>query len=475
MCTGRVTINILPDDVLLLIFRFDRLIFLDEPGPNGMWEALWSQPWGWHRLVHVCRRWRSLAFASPNFLDLRLFCGPNTNPELMGIWPPLQVIIRNIMFLPMPEHHHSNAEIVPHNRVYEIKLLITNPGWQRLALAMQEQFPALVHLVLCIAYIDSRHPKPILTDRFLGGSAPRLQSLITHSISFPTLPKFLLSATHLVRLDLRDIPHSGYMSPEAFVTGLAVSVNLESLCIKFQSHRSLPYQESRCQPPPTRTILPALTRIELKGVCEWLEDVVARIDVPLLDPAWITFFHPVIFDIPQLSRFIRRTAMFQAFDEAHLEIDFDSVHVGPLKVTEKHKNSSGFGISCEEMDQQLLSLVQVVASFFHLTYVVENVYIYGVEDLLHSWRDSTGNTQWLEILHPFMGVKNLYVCRGFARRIAPALRELVGERARDVLPALECLFVDFPELSEPLQEALGPFVSARQHSGHPVTLSRWIT
>ena len=473
---GHVTISILPDDVLLLIFRFDRLVFLDGLCP----DPLWDPPWRWHRLIHVCRRWRSLVFASPNYLDLRLFCGLKTNLKLMGIWPPLPVIVRNIMFFSILKDHDSDAGIVHHNRVYEIKLLITGPGLKRLALAMQEQFPALVHLVLYFVHIDSRHPNPTLPDRLLGGSAPRLQSLKTHSISFPALPKLLLSATHLVHLDLRAIPQSGYMSPEAFVTGLAASANLEFIRIEFRSSRSLPYRESRCQPPPMRAVLPTLTRIELIGASEWLEDVVARIDVPLLDSTWISFFHQPIFDIPQVSRFLRRTAKFQALKEAHVDVGYDRVHVGSLRPTQKHNNSSGFGISCRGMDRQVSSLVQVITSFFPSIYVVEDLYIHGAEDLyiygaefsLQQWQDGTEDARWLEIFHLFTGVKNLYVFKEFAQRISPALLE-VEERVGDVLPTLECLFVENLEPSGPVWEDLGQFVAARQLLCRPVTVSRW--
>jgi hypothetical protein len=222
---------------------------------------------------------------------------------------------------------------------------------------MLEKFPELVHLALCHVSADPRHPSPTLPDQFLGGSASRLQSLETFSISFPALSRFLLSATHLVSLELRFIPVSGYMSPEAFVTGLALAANLEFLRIEFEPLRSLLYRESRCQPPPTCAVLPALTRIELIGASEWLEDVVARIDVPLLDYIWISFFHQLIFDMPQVSRFIRRTAKFQALKEAHVDIGYDRVHVGSLRPRQKYDNSSGFGISWKEMDWQVSSLV----------------------------------------------------------------------------------------------------------------------
>jgi len=166
--------------------------------------------------------------------------------------------------------------------------------------------------------------------------------------------------------------------------------------------------------------------------------------------------------------------MFQALDEAHLVIDNNSVHAGSLRPTQTYNNSSGFKISCEEMDQQLSSLVQVITSFFRSMYMVKDLYIYGDEDSLYRWRDGFDDTPWLEIFHPFTSAKNLYICKAFARRIAPALREVMGERARDVLPTLECLFVEYLELSGHVQEAFRQFVFVQQLSGHPVALSCWI-
>ena len=84
---------------------------------------------------------------------------------------------------------------------------------------MQEPFPTLIHLKLAPSYI---YPLPFLSDGFLGRSAPHLRSLELHSIAFPALPKLLLSAADLVDLTLRNIPNSGYVSPEALLTCLAV-------------------------------------------------------------------------------------------------------------------------------------------------------------------------------------------------------------------------------------------------------------
>jgi hypothetical protein len=196
---GHVTINKLPDDVLLHILLFDRLTYHD-----GLKDVDRQRPsWRWHRLVHVCRRWRSVVFASPNFLDLKLVCGARTRMELTDIWPPLPIIMTNIADLRMPEDYDFDAAVVHRrNRVREITLLhLTSLQLQRLASAMQEPFPALIRLRL--GSDDSyRRPAPALPDGFLGGSALNLQSLKLYSIRFLALPKLLLSATSLVSLTL---------------------------------------------------------------------------------------------------------------------------------------------------------------------------------------------------------------------------------------------------------------------------------
>ena len=433
-------------------------------------------PWRWHRLVHVCRKWRSVAFSSPSLLHLRLVCGPSTRVELTGIWPPLPIIIRNMVERPMPKDYDFDAAIVHRNhysRICQIHLLyLISPQLKRLASAMQVEFPALIHLKL--GFLDHyRRPAPALPDGFLGGSAPQLQSLGLQSIPFPALPKLLLSTTGLIRLSLWNIPHSGYISPDALVTGLAALVNLKYLIIKFESPLSRPDQESRHPPPPTRTSLPALIRFDFQGVSEYLEDFVAQIDAPLLDSIRITFFHQLIFEIPQLALFMRRTAKFETANEAHVDFYCYGIQVESLPPTRTFGGKSGLGISCRKLDWQLSSLAQVLTSFLPSAHLVEHLYIHRPRYLSSQWQDDIENMQWLEIFHPFSTVKNLYVCKEFTQCIASALQELVGKRVIDALPALESLFLEELQPSGPVQEAIGHFVGARQILGHPVTVSQW--
>jgi hypothetical protein len=434
-------------------------------------DPAWRLSW-WHRLIHVCHSWRSIVFASPIFLDLRLYCGSGTRMELIGIWPRFPIIIRNMVDQYTPGDYDFDIVNAHHDRVCEIYLLqLTTSQLRRLAPAMSEKFPELIHLMLDFdSYSDN--PALALPDGFLGGSAPRLQSLTLHSIPFPTLPKLLSSATQLVRLTLVEIPHTGYFSPEAIVSCLSVLSCLESLTIDFESHQSRPDRKSQRPPPLTRTVLPALTRVEFKGVSEYLEGIVSRIDTPLLDSICITLFHNPIFDLPQLARFMGRTTKFRAFNEIHVSFDYDGARVEPLRPTRTFEEKTCLRIPCKGLDEQLSSVVQVSWSFFPLAYMMEAFYIYAPQNL--QWGDDVEDMrQWLEIFQPFIATKNLYVSKKFVRCIALALQDLVGERVTDVLPALEGIFLEELQPSGPVQDAIGKFVAARQLTGHPVAVSYW--
>ena len=392
--------------------------------------------------------------------------------ELTCIWPSLPIIIRNVVDFPMPEDYDFDAAIVHHSRVCEINLLRLNRSqFPRLASAMQQQFPMLAHLML--GYLDASCPPAALPDGFLGGSAPALQSLRLHSVPFPALPKILLSATHLVNLSLVAIPHHGYVSPEAMAVGLAASANLKSLIIEFKSPQSRPDRASRRPPPAARIVLPALTWFTFEGTSEYLEGFTAQIDAPALESVWINFFHQLLFDIPELGKFLGRTAKFQTVNEAHVDFDYYGVQVESLPPTRNLDDKSRLRISCRELDWQLSSVVQIFPAFFPSIYKVEHLYIYGPQYLPLQWQDDIEDVQWLEVIHPFTSVKNFYASREFTECVAPALQELVRERVTEVLPGLESLFLENLQQSGPVHEAIGKFASRRQFSGHPITISTW--
>ena len=448
-----MTTDLLPDVVLLEIFG----LYLQEAASRT----------AWHTLVHVCRKWRAVVFGSPRRLRLRLHCKASTPVrETLGVWPQLPIAIWNNGYEKWGVGNII-AALGHNNRICRITLPdIPNP--QVLA-AMRQPFPALTHLRLQ----TENGTTPICSDSFLGGSSPpRLRSLFLDCIPIPGLPNLLLFATELVDLELWRIPHAGYFSPEALATCLSVLTRLKKLVIRFESPQSRPDPKLRRTHPQTRTLLPVLTHLEFKGVDEYLEDLVARIDAPLLDKLDIVFFHQLMFNTPQLALFISRTPKLKTHDGAHVFFFNKSVLVS---LPQTFSGSLNLAILCSQSDWQLSSLAQVCSSSFQQVLVpaVEHLYIHEDGCAQLRWQDDIESSQWLELLHPFTAVKDLHISLGFVQRIASSLQELAQEGVTEVLPTLQSIFLEKILPSGPVQEAIGRFVAARQLVSHPVAVSRW--
>ena len=464
-------IDVLPDVALLEIFDFclgKKVHDLDVDE---------REMHSWCTLAHVCRKWRDLVLGSPRRLGIRLWYKANQPLQgMLDIWPPLPIAIwANPQFM---RGGHDNDDIVAaldsglNDRIYRIQLL-DFPSWQLedVLEAMHQPFPLLSVLGLGHYHEDEDEIESVIPDSFLGGSAPHIQTLYLDHIPFPGLPKLLLSATHLVNLSLRRIPHSVYFPPEVLVDCLSVLTRLEILNFDFESPRSRVDQISPLVPPPTRTLVPVLTELWFRGLDKYLEDLVARIDAPLLDKLEIFFLHEPILDNSQLTKFIGRTPKLKARNEARLVI-FDREVWVALQLPQTPTRSLKLGISYKHSDLQLLPLAQVCSLSFPEGFIpaVEHLNIiwdegYGPQD-----SDVIENNQWLALLRPFTGVKSLYISRVAVPRIALVLQELVGERVTEVLPALETLSL-YETTSGPVQEGIAEFVSARQVAGHPITIS----
>jgi hypothetical protein len=466
-----VTIDVLPEDVLLTIFDFYVVGFEDSNLIVAMSgnQDLIKQMESWQSLIHVCRRWRGLVFESPRRLNLQLGCTTITPAkETLDIWPALPLLIRG----DVSETSVDNViAILEHSdRICQMGLNF-HPTSQieNLWRAMQVPFPELASLYL--SYEDLPHG-PVLPDSLLGRSAPCLRFLCLHSIPFPVFPNRLLSAAHLVNLWLVNLPHSAYISPEAMAISLPMLTSLAQLRLEFASPQSCPDEQSRRSPPPARSVLPALVSFSFKGVNEYLEELLARISTPQLRQLWTEFFNDIHFDIPELIQFI--TLTFEAPIEAHVVFDSLDARVtlqrlgqAPSFVDVRAK------ILCRVPDWQLSSLAQICTSSSPFLSTTENLYINEHLQSQLDWKDGIENTEWLELLLPFTAVKNLYLSKQFTPRIAPALQELTGGRSIEVLPILENLFLEGFQPSEPVHEGIGQFTSARQLSNRPIAISVW--
>jgi hypothetical protein len=455
----RVSINILSDDVLLEIFDH----YMTRPR-----RYLYPRVEPWHTLVHVCQRWRYVVFDSPRRLDLQLRC-TNKTPvtDMMDIWPALPIVIFTVSPLQASGVTNIISALQQHNRVCTIDIWDV-PNSLLKESAAKQAFPALTNLRL--RSFDENGP--VLPDSFLGGSAPSLQELILAGIPFPALPKLLLSTHNLVTLRLFRIPRSGYISPGAMVTALSTLTSLEELHLDFWSPRSQANRASRRPPPLTRVALPALTFLQFKGDSEYLEDIVSRLEAPLLSYTEITFFNQIIFDTPLLRHFISRTASFREAYQAHISCHPNDVQFNLYPRTGTEDERVTLWISCKPLDWQISSLAQVCSTSFPPLPTLErlDIDIYNGRDLLLEWQDDMEDNQWLELLRPFTSVKDLDLCEASVPFVAPVLQGLSGERVTEVLPALQNLSLKGPQPSGPVKKAIRKFIAARQLAGFPVTV-----
>ncbi|KAI0296368.1 hypothetical protein BC826DRAFT_1103816 [Russula brevipes] len=451
------TIDKLTDDVLLDIFDF----YLDNGNPSGLLNVD-----VWHTLVHVCRWWRNVVFASPRRLNLRLLCRRDRPVRAMlDIWPTLPIVIEDISTRTLSGVGLDNiiAALEHPDRVCSISFYdFPSSAGKALAAKMRVPFPELTHLVLLSEYVST--PVLPLPDSFLGGSAPRLQTLKLCHISFPALPNLLLSATDLVDLSLTRLPHSGYISPEAMVACLSSLNRLKSLQLRFASPLSRPDQPS--PPPQTRVVLPALTNLILAVMAKYSEDFFARIDTPVLNQLDMAFFVDPVFDIPHLKQFIDRAKNLKPSKAATLLI-------APFRIALELDRPRGsiLRIPCPRLGLQVVSMARVcqqLSPFFSLIERLDLIPDYS--PFGSQGADGIRSARFLEFFHPFTAVRSLHVSRSLVPVIATALQGLIGEKATDVLPNLRDLFLVGSEIFGTVQETIQPFVTARRLSGRPVVV-----
>ena len=447
--------NVVPDDVLLEIFA------------HYVGQAKWIG--AWYTLVHVCRLWRLVVFSSSRRLNLHILCTARTPmTRLLDVWPAYPIVILDHrLHRALPSDMDNIISALKHrDRVCHIELRKFGSSVLGIfAAEIQEPLPELTVLEL---RLDDILAAPVLPDSFSIGPAPRLQKLHLRGIPLPPVRKLLLSAIDLIYLDLWNIPYCEYTSARTTVPCLAAMTRLKALSLGFCHGFPRSGLPSRRSPPPIQIVFPALIHFKFRGISEALEDLVARIDTPLLDKAEITFFNQLVFEMPRVSRFISRTNKFKVFDQAHVLFQHRYIQVifSPQVATDD-QGTIKLRVSCQESDWQLSSLAQVCNWSLPPHSTIERLYIREDERWETHWQDNLDNTQWMELFRPFAAVKNLYLSKPLALRVALALQEPFGA---EVLPTLQNIFLEGPESLELVRKAIERFTAARQFSDNKVTV-----
>jgi len=358
------------------------------------------------------------------------------------------------------EEENIIAALEHHDRIDEILFRgVTRLTLERLVTAMQEPLIGLTKLTLESNIYEMTGI--ILSQAFFNVSAPNLRSFSASGISFPSLPNFITSARNLVDLHLEYIPTFGYIVPEVIVASLTALPNLKQLSIGFDydpHHRPIPGNP----PPPSRAVFPALTFFSFDGFNKYLEDLVARIDTPLLNKLHLTFRDPIRHH-HQLYQFFARTESIQLFNRAQVVFYGSSCKIileGP---------SFDLEVCSSEFTTSMPMMWRVRRRFLSLVACVERLDVRSTHSTLAIPGDLTP-AQLLELFRQFSAVQSLYVSANMNRLVVSALNKSTGDMAKKVLPALREVFLERLEPSGSLWEGIQQFVTARQHSDHPVAI-----
>jgi hypothetical protein len=455
----RVTIGAVPDEVLLDVFNLYLVQALDDDT--------------WHILVHVCRSWRRIVFASPRRLNLRLLCTPNRLAKNMDVWPSLPIVISNSLGrTTRAELEDVELMIVAlkrHDRICKIDLAVTPILLEKpILLAMTGSYPVLTTLRLHESHHWHTINLPVFPDSFFDGFTQHLQELELDRIPFPGLGKLLLSTSSLVKLRLFNIPRSGYISPEVIVTCLSTLTRLQCLSLQFQYPQSQADRARRRPLTVPHIVLPALNTLQFQGDSNYLEDTVSQIDAPRLKSLNITFFDQSVFETPLLRHFISRTEKFHALHRASLVFGSSGIFV--ILFPPKGMADHGWlmlEVRCRESARRFSSLVQVCGSSLPPLPTLERLHTRGYQSTVQPHMEITG---CVKLLRLFTFLKNLDLSGELVPHVAIALKELARESVTEVLPALQNIFVDGRSASEHVKEDIEQFVAARQLSGFPVVV-----
>jgi hypothetical protein len=413
----------------------------------------------------VCRRWRQVVLTSPLGLNLRLYFTYGT-PVLKALdcWQVLPIILQYGGFPnlepPSPDDDDNIiASLTQSGRVGSISLTVTSSLLKRMC-AISEPFSELEELAL----LSHDNIQVTLPSTFRWG--PRLRTLHSTRIAFPSLPPLLSPCHDLVDLQLHEIPSIGYVSPEAFANALSGMIHLRNLSLHFLSFPPRRTFLSFPPQPEERVVLPTISYLKYRGTSKYLESFVARIDAPHLETIDITFFSQPTMDTSQLGRFIGRIEMQTSLNQADVN---SSVHAISISFTNSNPSTLfQLKISCKQLDWQLHCMAQVCGQFFPFLFRVQNLSIKATQS--SSEQNDVDGEQWLELVRSFVGTRDLRL--EVANQHTTDLLRALGradEGHTTVLPALRHIRVEDPTRVMNVH-ALLIFINSRLASGHPVHL-----
>ncbi|KAH9068197.1 hypothetical protein EDB83DRAFT_637259 [Lactarius deliciosus] len=421
----QVTIENLSDKVLLNIFRY----YLD------------ASPRFWLRLVHICRKWRHIVFASQRALCLRLFATYGIPVQkTLDRWPALPIVVQYGGSLaldpPVPKDEDNiMAALKQSDRVTSIGLTVTSSLLEKLS-TIERPFSQLKELVL----LSRDTVRQTLPRAFRWG--PHLRCLHSTGIVFPALLHLLYSSKNLVDLRLHEVINPLHVSPEVLTDTLSGMPQLRSLSLHLLTTANYISLDLPPPPPPEeRIVLPVLTRLSFRGIAEYLDGLVARIGAPRLGDIEVTLFDEFIFDPSKIIEFVERIEIQKSPLRANIRSSERVIYISFTRPEAPTRLK--LQVLCKPSARQLLYMVQICngLSTFHLG--VEHLFISATR--LPRGQDDRDRHEWAELIYLFSGAKSIHVA---------------GDHSTNIPGPCHV----------PLREAVVSFMTSCRLSGHSMTV-----
>ena len=466
----RSFLHILDDDSLLNIFNLCRPAILDEDEADDdriLQGGEWGRERWWHKLAHICRRWRYLLFASASYLGLSLVCTYGTPlAAILTHSPPIPLIIDCIDRadgITAEDQDRIILALQHRDRVRRIRLKMPLQNLYSIRSAFDQEFPILDYL-----YIEATtegYPAVTLPITF---QALHLRHLILiHigvSIRSPLLVDSVDGVTGLVTLSLLNIRSDVFFHSGDLLQRLSFMPLLETLGITFHSGTK------RMQPNmsiATSVTLPNLRWFAFGGASAYLEALLPQMTIPHLEKLQLRFFDQQMFSVPCLVKFMETFDNVE-FGSAKLRFYKDEVDVEVYPYHGATMYTFSLCIDCGLLNQQVASTARI---FHALRTVFSTVDHLTLEFLRYPILNAAANTinrvQWRELLRSFGSVKTLYVDDDFLGQISDSLCVRSGESPMDPLPQLKELEY-YPGGAK--KKDFKSFINARKDINDPISV-----
>jgi hypothetical protein len=478
-------INRLPDEVLLEIFDSYRQNILDSHLQGvDQYDHQWRNKYAWFNLAHVCRRWRSVVFASSSRLDLNVIVGPEKPNHIKTILSGhLPILIDYLHF-----HQQGQGDITDsalwrmravlrhRDRVRGISISFRggrdDDHWhvifEKFMKATSYYFPALDNLVLSFP----SDPQVGIPATFLRGPDQLhlpLRRLRLDGVSFGSVSGLLLSATALTDLTLNVAYNAAGLDSSQGVGSFLVAC-LQSM----KSLRSLDLYLTTggdlrliSQHPTPKDIVPLLklTRFHYSGPTMSLNTLMSGISAPslkytrfiLYNRTPLLHFSRLIDDVTEEFR-----SVSVAFDVDHFRL-LSSTHSGKID----HFNPSfRFHVNCSPdsiksinaTPSTKLAMAQELALIIASRNLTRQEDVFSLGEFLRQFR----SVRVLR-LNQFMQEVGLYLQQDNGEAMLPQLEEI---------ELITCLTgytdQDYQRRVAQALAAFEPFVSARERAGRIV-------